>query len=127
MANLNKVMMIGNLTREPELRYLPSGSACCNFGLAVNRNYKDKNGEQKQDVCFIDIVAWNKTAELCGEYLHKGRPVFVEGRLSLNTWETPEGDKRSKHELILEQVQFLGSKSSQQEDEDPDPDDDMPF
>ena len=108
MANLNKVLLIGNLTRDPELRYSPSGVAVAKFALATNYVYKTQNGEEKKEVCFVDIVAFAKTAENCANYLSKGKPVFIEGRLQFSTWETPEGQKRSKLEVIAEGMQFVG-------------------
>ena len=96
MATLNKIFLIGNLTREVDLKYIPSGAAVANFGLAVNRTYTNSNGEKVDDVCYIDIVAWNRLAEICGEYLSKGQPIFVEGRLQLDSWEDQDGKKRSK-------------------------------
>ena len=111
MAALNKVMLIGNLTRDPELRYIPSGTAVVKLGLAVNREYMDRtSGEKKEDVCFVDITVWGKQAEACNQYLSKGRPVFVEGRLEFSTWESKEGEKRSKLEVVADRVQFLGSR-----------------
>ena len=109
MANLNKVLLIGNLTRDPELRYSPSGTAVAKFGLATNRIYKTQDGEKKEEVCFVDIVAFRKTAEFCANYFSKGKPIFIEGRLQFSTWETPEGQKRSKLEVLVERMQFLGS------------------
>lgn len=106
MASLNKVFLMGNLTRDPELRFTPSGSALTVFGLAVNRKYKH-NDEWKEEVCFIDITVWGKQAESCSEYLSKGRGVFVEGRLNLRTWETEDGQKRNKLEVVAINVQFL--------------------
>ncbi len=111
MAALNKVMLMGNLTRDPELRYIPSGTAVAKFGLAVNREYQDRaSGEKKENVCFVDITVWGKQAEVCNQYLSKGRPVFIEGRLEFSSWETKEGEKRSKLEVVGERVQFLGSR-----------------
>jgi single-strand DNA-binding protein len=111
MASLNKVLLIGNLTRDPELRYIPSGTAVAKFGLAVNREYTDKgSGEKKETVCFVDITAWGRLGEICNQYLTKGRPVFVEGRLEFSSWETKEGDKRNKLEVVAENVQFLGGR-----------------
>ncbi|MBF0493694.1 MAG: single-stranded DNA-binding protein [Candidatus Omnitrophica bacterium] len=109
-ASLNKVFLIGNLTRDPELRYVPSGSAVANFTLAVNRIYKDKSGERKEEVSFIKVVVWGKMAETCGEYLTKGRSVMVEGRLQSRSWEAQDGQKRSTLEVIALGVQFLGAK-----------------
>lgn len=108
MANLNKVLLIGNLTRDPELRYSPSGVAVAKFGLATNYVYKTQDGEKKEDVCFVDIVAFRKTAEFCANYFSKGKPIFIEGRLQFSTWETPEGQKRSKLEVLAERIQFMG-------------------
>jgi len=119
--------MIGNLTRDPDLRYITSGAAVCNFGLAINRAYTDEDGEKKEDVTFIDIVCWNRLAEVATEYLHKGSPVFVEGRLKQNSWETEDGQKRYKHEIVARSVQFLSNgKSDKGEDEDA-AGDDVPF
>ena len=111
MASLNKVLLIGNLTRDPELRYIPSGTAVAKFGLAVNREFTDKTtGEKKETPCFVDITVWGRQAEICNQYLTKGRPVLIEGRLEYSTWETKEGDKRSKLEVVGERIQFLGSR-----------------
>ena len=106
-ANLNKVLLIGNLTRDPELRYVPSGTAVATFTLAVNRVYKGQDGEKKEETSFIKIVVWGRRAEVCGEYLAKGSPVFVEGRLQSRNWETQDGQKRSTTEVIADNVQFL--------------------
>ena len=110
MANLNKVFLIGNLTRDPELRYIPSGTAVANFGLAVNRIYTNRDGERKEEVCFVEIVTWAKTAENCANYLSKGRPLFIEGRLHYDSWETEDGQKRSKLRVVADRVQFLGGR-----------------
>ena len=115
MASLNKVLLIGNLTRDPELRYIPSGTAVANFGLAMNRVYTTQDGERKEDACFVDIVTWGKTAENCANYLTKGRPVFVEGRLQFRSWETEDGQKRSKLEVVAQRVQFLGGRRTEEE------------
>lgn len=111
MANLNRVFLIGNLTRDPELRYTPGGTAVANLRLAVNRRFKDKSGELKQEVCYLTVVAWDKQAELCNQYLHKGSPLFVEGRLQSRTWDGPDGKKRSVVEIRAERIQFLGAPS----------------
>jgi single-strand DNA-binding protein len=112
-ANLNKVLLIGNLTRDPELRYVPSGTAVATFTLAVNRVYKAQDGEKKEETSFIRIVVWGRRAEVCGEYLSKGSPVFVEGRLQSRNWEAQDGQKRSTTEVIADNVQFLrGAPSS---------------
>ena len=110
-ASLNSVFLIGNLTRDPELRYIPSGQAVTTFTLAVNRSYMAKTGEKKEEASFIRIVVWAKRAEVCHEYLKKGSPVFVEGRLQSRAWEAPDGTKRSTIEVVAENVQFLGRGS----------------
>lgn len=109
MANLNKVFLIGNLTRDPELRYTPGGTAVANLGIAVNRKFKDSSGELKEEVCFLTVTVWDKQAEACCQYLQKGRPVFVEGVLQSRFWETGDGQKRSAIDVRAERVQFLGS------------------
>lgn len=126
MASYNQVTLIGNLTKDPELRYIPSGSAVCSFGLAVNRAYTNADGEKQEDVTFIDIVCWNKLAEACSQYLQKGSPVFVEGRLQQKFWETEDGSKRHKHEVVARTVQFLG-KAKFNQDEENGNGDDVPF
>lgn len=108
MATLNKVFLIGNLTRDPELRYIPSGNAVTTFTVATNRTYVSSSGEKKEEVTYVRVVAWSKMAERCGEYLSKGSPVFVEGRLQSRSWETAQGEKRSTIEVIAQSVQFLG-------------------
>lgn len=108
MASLNKVLLIGNLTKDPELRYTPQGIAVVNLRIAVNRRWKDKTGEQKEEVCFLTIVAWDKQAEVCNQYLRKGAPLFVEGRLQSRSWEDNTGAKRNVVEVRAERVQFLG-------------------
>ena len=107
MASFNKVMLMGNLTRDPELRFIANGSAVANFGLAVNRKFK-QGDEWKDDVCYVDITVWGKQGENCAEYLSKGRPAFVEGYLKFSTWES-DGQKRNKLEVVANSVQFLGS------------------
>lgn len=110
MANLNKVLLIGNLTRAPELKYLPSGSTLCEFGMATNRRWKDKNGQQQESVCFVDLTAWGRSGELINQYVSKGDPLFVEGRLDFSSWTDQGGAKRSKLRVVVESFQFLGSK-----------------
>ncbi|SKB08294.1 single-strand DNA-binding protein [Prosthecobacter debontii] len=110
MASLNKVMLIGNLTRDPEVRYTPKGSAVCDMAIAVNRRYLTESGERQEEVTYLDIVLWGKTAELAGQYLAKGRSVFVEGRLQMDTWEDKAtGQKRSKIKIVAENMQFLNN------------------
>ena len=106
-ASLNKVMLIGHLTRDPELRYLPSGQPVTTFSVAVNRTFTAQTGEKKEEVSFIRIVVWARLAEVCNEYLKKGSPVFVEGRLQSRTWEAQDGTKRSSIEVVASNVQFL--------------------
>lgn len=119
MANLNKVFLIGNLTRDPELRYTPAGVAVANLGLAVNRRFRDKSGELKEDVCFLTVTVWDKQAEACCQYLKKGSPVFVEGVLQSRSWETNDGQKRSTIDVRAERVQFLGKFTPTGKAEDP--------
>ena len=110
MADLNRVFLVGNLTRDPELRFTPSGLAVCNLGLAVNRVYNDKQGQKQKETCFLRIVVWGKMGESCGSYLKKGRPVLVEGRLQSKTWESKDGQKQNSIEIVADRVQFLGSR-----------------
>ena len=108
MAYLNKVFLIGNLTRDPELRVTPKGTAICSFGLAVNRQYRDESGTARDETTFVDIEAWGKQGELVSKYLTKGSPCMVEGRLRLDSWEDKtSGQKRSKLKVVLDNVQFL--------------------
>ena len=113
MANLNKVLLMGNLTRDPEVRYTPKGTAVTELGIAVNRIYTGENGEKREEVTFVDVTVWGRTAENVGEYLRKGRPVFIEGRLQLDSWEDKQsGQKRNKLKVVADNVQFLGSRGS---------------
>jgi len=112
MAYLNKVFLIGNLTRDPELRVTPKGTPICQFGLAVNRQFKDESGATRDETTFVDIEAWGKQGELVSKYLTKGSPCFVEGRLRLDQWEDKtSGQKRSRLKIVLDNVQFLGGRS----------------
>ena len=110
MANLNKIMFMGNITRDPELKYLPNGTAVTTFTVASNRVYQPKDGEKKEEVTFMRIVVWGKRAEVCGEYLHKGSSVFVEGRIQNRSWEGTDGEKKYAVEIVANNVQFLGGK-----------------
>src|ERR1700726_4545127 len=111
MASFNKVILLGNLTRDPEIRYTPKGSAVCDLGLAVNRVYTLDSGEKREEVTFVDVVLWSRLAEIAGEYLKKGRPVFIEGRLQLDTWDDKQsGQKRSRLRVVAENMQMLGSR-----------------
>jgi len=111
MPNFNKVILAGNVTRAPETRYTPKGTPVCKFGLAINRQWKTDTGEKKEDVCFVDCTTFGKQAETFAQYVRKGHPVLVEGRLDLDTWEDKEsGDKRQKLTVIVEGFQFLKGK-----------------
>ena len=107
MVSLNRVLLIGNLTKDPELRYTPSGTPVANLRLAVNSSFKDQSGARKEETCFVTIVVWSKQAEICQQYLKKGRAIFVEGRLLYRSWEA-EGQKRSTMEVRADRIQFLG-------------------
>ncbi len=109
-ASLNKVMLIGNLTRDPELRYTPSGAAVCTFGIATNRYYVASDGNKKEETEFIKIVSWNKLAELCSQLLSKGRKVYVEGRLQTRSWETPDGQTKQTTEVVIDDMRILDSR-----------------
>lgn len=145
MASANIVVLCGNLTRDPEVRQIPSGMSVADLGLAINESYKNKAGELVETTCFVDVVVWGKTAENCGQYLRKGAPILVEGKLQLDTWEK-DGEKRSKLRVNANRVQFLGAprradgdgggapaptpaprRSSGGGGNPPPPDDDIPF
>ncbi len=113
MATYNKVVMIGNLTREPELKYTTAGTALCKFGIATNRKFKRGDGSPGEEVCFVTCVAWAKTGEVVAEHLHKGSQALVEGRLTFSTWQDDGGNKHSKHEIAVERVVFLGRPQQQ--------------
>lgn len=116
MASYNKVILIGNLTRDPELKYTPKGTAVARLGLAVNRRWRTESGEEKEEVTFVDIDAFGRQAEVLGQYLKKGRPLFVEGRLKLDTWEDKNThQKRSQLRVVLEGFSFLDSPGSRSE------------
>lgn len=109
MGSMNLVVLMGNLTRDPELRRTPAGQAVADIGLAVSEKYKNKDGEEVESTCFVDIVAWGKRAEACGQYLAKGSAVMVEGKLQLDQWQTAAGEKRYKLKVRATNVQFIGS------------------
>ena len=111
MANFNKVILVGNLTKDPEVRYIPSGTAVGDFSIAINRKYKGSDGAEQEETCFVDITVWGRQAETCGEYLRKGSSVLVEGRLKLDRWEK-DGQKHSRLGVVADRVQFLGGGSS---------------
>ena len=141
MASVNKVILVGNLGRDPELRYTQQGQAVANFTLATNENWTSKSGEREERTEWHRVVAWGRTAELCAEYLAKGRTVYVEGRLQTREWEDREGQKRRTTEIVAQTVQFLGGRGGagggggrgpRSQDEPPNeaprpPDDDIPF
>jgi single-strand DNA-binding protein len=119
MANLNKVLLIGNLTRDPELRYTPQGSAICDLGLAINRQYTTNDGVKKEEVCFVDITAWGRQAETCNRFVKKGSQIFVEGRLKLDSWQDKEtGKNRSKLNVVAERIQFLSGTGAGKHQDD---------
>jgi single-strand DNA-binding protein len=108
MANLNKVLLMGNLTRDPEVKYTPKGTAVGDLAIAINDSYKAQDGTIKETVTYVDIEVWGRQAETCKQYLTKGRPVFIEGQLRLDQWETPQGEKKSRMKVRADRVQFLG-------------------
>lgn len=110
MPSLNKVMLIGNLTRDPEMKTTPKGTAVGELSLAINETYKTQDGQDKETTTFVEVVTWGRLAENCQQYLAKGRPVFVEGKLQLDQWESKEGEKRSKMRVRAETVQFLPTR-----------------
>lgn len=125
MASFNRVILMGNLTRDPELRYTPSGAPVTSFGLGINRRFRDGSGAQKDEATFVEIVVWGKQAEVCNEYLGKGRLVLIEGRLRQERWETREGESRSALKVVADRIQFLPngrpqSASGGEEGTDPD-------
>ena len=126
MPSFNKAILMGNLTRDPELRAIPSGAPVCNFDLALNRVYTTQAGERKEEVCYMTVVVWGKQGEHCAQYLKKGRGAHVEGHLQQRTWTTPEGQKRSKIEVVAERVQFLGDGRGPRAATAPDADADPP-
>lgn len=111
MPNLNMVLLMGNLTRDPELRYLPSNTPVANIGIAVNRRWRNQQGEQQEEVLFVDCEAFGRTAESINQYLRKGRPIFIEGRLKLDQWTDKEGQNRSKMKVVIETFQFVDSRA----------------
>ncbi len=120
MANLNKVLLLGNVTRDPEVRYTPKGSAVCDLGVAVNRAYTTDSGEKRDEATFVDVTLWGRTAEVASEYLKKGRPVFIEGRLQMDTWDDKQtGQKRTRLRVVAENMQLLGGRPSGGKSETP--------
>jgi single-strand DNA-binding protein len=137
MASFNKCILLGNLTRDPEMRYTPSGTAVADIGLAVNEQYKNKAGETVDETVFVDVVVWGRQAETANEYLSKGSSVLIEGKLQLDQWENQQGEKRSKMRVRADRVQFLTTKKqstgtrpqsvTDNPPNDPAEDDDIPF
>ncbi len=113
MAYLNKVFLIGNLTRDPELRYTPSGTAVADLRVAINRRFNTQDGQSREETCFVDITMWARQAEVAAKYLKKGNSVFIEGRLHLDEWENSNGERRTKLRVIAERFQFIGPRTSQ--------------
>jgi single-strand DNA-binding protein len=110
MVSLNKVLIIGNLTKDPELRYTPTGTAVATLRMAINSMFKGKDGQQQKDTCFINVIAWGQIAEVCNQYLSKGKPAMIEGRLQSRTWTGNDGQKRSVIEVKADRVQFLSTQ-----------------
>lgn len=118
MASLNKIMLLGNLTRDPEVRYTPKGTAVAEIGMAINRIRTGENGDKIEEVIFVDVTLWGRQAELAGQYLAKGRPVFIEGRLQLDQWDDKQtGEKRSRLKVVGDNMQFLPSGGQSQGDD----------
>ncbi len=115
MASLNKVLLIGNLTRDPEVRMLPSGRPVCKFGIAINRNFKDAEGNRREDTTFVDVEAFGPRGEALARFFGKGKPIFVEGRLKLDQWESQSGEKRSRLLVELDNWEFVGSRQDNYE------------
>ena len=116
MASYNKVILMGNLTRDPEVEFLPSGTAVANFGLAMSERYTDRqSGEQRENVCFVDVEAWDRQAEIVGEYFKKGSPIFIEGALKFDSWEAEDGTKRNRLKVRLQRFQFVGGRRDEDE------------
>jgi len=107
MANFNRVILVGNLTRDPEIRYTPNGTAVAQFGLAVNRAWRSQDGDSREEVCFVDITAWGRQGEIISQYKSKGDPILIEGRLKMESWQGQDGQKRTKHVVVVENFQFL--------------------
>lgn len=113
MASFNKVILLGNLTRDPQLRYLPSNMAVCDIGIAVNRRWRDKEGNQKEETCFVDVTAWGRQGETINQYMTKGRSILIEGHLKFDSWTGQDGQKRSKLSVVVDNFQFVGGRGEQ--------------
>ncbi len=110
MASFNKVILMGNLTRDPQLRYLPNNTPVCEFGLAVNRRWRDRDGNQREEVCYVDLSAFGRQAETINQYMSKGRPILIEGRLKFDSWTGQDGQRRSRLSVVVENFQFVGPR-----------------
>ena len=115
MGSYNRIVLVGNLTRDPQLSYTPANTAVCKFGIAMNRKWRDRDGNSREEVCFVDCTVFGRGGETFNQYMSKGKSVLVEGRLHLNQWTTPEGEKRSKHEVVVDNFTFLGSRGESEE------------
>jgi len=114
MASFNRVILMGNMTRDPQLKYLPNNTAVCEFGIATNRKWRDQSGNQREDVCYVDVSAFGRQGETINQYMGKGRPILIEGRLKFDSWTAQDGGKRSKLSVVVENFQFVGSRGDQQ-------------
>lgn len=126
MASLNKVLLIGNLTRDPEVRMLPSGRSVCKFGLAMNRNFKDAEGNRREETTFVDVESFGPRGEALARFFTKGKPIFVEGRLKLDQWESQTGEKRSRLLVELDNWEFVGSRQDSYDNQPPQQSQDVP-
>lgn len=125
--NVNRVMICGNLTREPQLSYTPNQTAIVDFGLAINRKWKGKDGSQKEETCFVDCTAFGKTGENINKYVKKGQPLFVEGRLTFDSWTAQDGTKRNKLKVTVDNFQFVPTGEKQENQQRQDESEDIPF
>ena len=110
MPSFNKIILMGNLTRDPQLRYLPNNTAVCEFGMAMNHRWRDRDGNQREEVCFVDLAAFGRSGEVINQYMAKGRALLVEGRLKFDSWTGQDGQKRSKHSVVVDNFQFVGAR-----------------
>jgi single-strand DNA-binding protein len=122
MNSINRVVLLGQMTRQPRLSHLPSGKTVCDFGLALHRRWLDLNGDAQQETTFVDVTAWNQQAEVIGEYCRPGRPIAVEGRLEQERWESPTGEKRSRLRVVAQRVTFLSRTDGTAPEAEPFPD-----
>jgi len=111
MASYNRIVLVGNLTRDPQLSYTANNVAVCKFGIATNHRWRDREGNQRDETCFVDCTLFGKGGEVFNQYMAKGRPVLIEGRLTFDQWTSPEGEKKSKHQVFVENFTFLGSRA----------------